>query len=79
MSYIPCISIIGASECGPKIYKQAEKLGNLIAQSGYTMVCGGLYNPSYSYESWTYAQLFDCIKGNIVWKGYGLLGELNIF
>ncbi len=42
MTYIPRISIIGASECSPEIYKQAEKIGKLIAQSGYTMVCGGL-------------------------------------
>lgn len=35
------ISIIGAGTCGPETEAVAERLGRLIAQNGFDLVCGG--------------------------------------
>jgi len=35
------ISVIGAGTCGPDIEAVAERLGVLIAQGGFDLVCGG--------------------------------------
>jgi uncharacterized protein (TIGR00725 family) len=35
------ISIIGAGTCGPETEAVAERLGMLIAQNGFDLVCGG--------------------------------------
>lgn len=35
------IAVIGGSKCSKKNYKLAEKLGNLIAQEGWIVFCGG--------------------------------------
>jgi len=35
------ISIIGAGTCGPETEAVAERLGVLIAQNGFDLVCGG--------------------------------------
>lgn len=35
------ISVIGGSTCSKKDYKIARELGRLIAQQGWTLVCGG--------------------------------------
>lgn len=35
------ISVIGAGACGPEVEAVAERLGSLIAQSGFDLVCGG--------------------------------------
>ncbi len=35
------ISVIGGSTCSKKDYKIAQELGRLIAQEGWTLVCGG--------------------------------------
>lgn len=35
------ISVIGAGSCGPETEAVAERLGVLIAQNGYDLVCGG--------------------------------------
>jgi uncharacterized protein (TIGR00725 family) len=37
------ISVIGAGDCTPEIYKTAAKVGSLIAQRGAVLVTGGLY------------------------------------
>lgn len=36
------VGIIGAAECSEDIYETAEKLGEMVAQRGYLMICGGL-------------------------------------
>lgn len=36
------IGVIGAGECSAEVYKTAEKLGELIAQRGDILICGGL-------------------------------------
>lgn len=36
------IGIIGAGDCSPDVYKTAEKLGELVASRGDTLICGGL-------------------------------------
>ena len=35
------IAVIGGSTCSKKVYKQAQKLGELIAQEGWILICGG--------------------------------------
>lgn len=35
------ISIIGGSKCSKRDYKIAQEVGRLIAQEGWTLVCGG--------------------------------------
>jgi hypothetical protein len=35
------LSVIGSGECGPAIAAVAERLGQLIAQNGFDLVCGG--------------------------------------
>ena len=35
------ISVIGAGSCGPGTEAVAERLGGLIAENGYDLVCGG--------------------------------------
>lgn len=37
------IAIIGAGTCGPETEAVAERLGTLIAQSGFDLVCGGRF------------------------------------
>jgi uncharacterized protein (TIGR00725 family) len=36
------IGVIGAGSCNKKIYEQARKVGRGIAETGTTLVCGGL-------------------------------------
>ncbi|MFP4070929.1 MAG: TIGR00725 family protein [Desulfovibrionales bacterium] len=38
----PRVSLIGAGRCGKSRYEQARILGGLLAQSGFTIICGGL-------------------------------------
>ena len=35
------VAVIGGSTCSKKIYNQAKELGLLIAQEGWTLICGG--------------------------------------
>lgn len=35
------ISVIGAGTCGPETEALAERLGSLIAENGFDLVCGG--------------------------------------
>ncbi|GFK94505.1 Cytokinin riboside 5'-monophosphate phosphoribohydrolase [Fundidesulfovibrio magnetotacticus] len=35
------ISVIGAGECGPDVEAVAHRLGTLIAQNGFDLLCGG--------------------------------------
>jgi len=35
------IAVVGGHKCSKKIYKIAEEVGKLIAQEGWTLVCGG--------------------------------------
>ena len=35
------VAVIGGSTCSKKIYTQAKELGSLIAQEGWTLICGG--------------------------------------
>lgn len=37
------VSVIGAGDCTPEIFKTAEKVGSLIARRGAVLVTGGLY------------------------------------
>ncbi len=36
------MSVLGAGCCGPEVYELAKELGRLLAQNGFTVVCGGL-------------------------------------
>ena len=36
------IAVIGAGECSEEIYNQAFELGELLGDSGYAVICGGL-------------------------------------
>jgi uncharacterized protein (TIGR00725 family) len=36
------IAVIGARDCADKIWQTAEKLGKLLAQDGYHIICGGM-------------------------------------
>lgn len=36
------VSVIGAADCGPELAETARLLGRLLAQRGFTLVCGGL-------------------------------------
>ncbi len=36
------VAVIGAGECGPEVAAVAHALGRLLAEAGYTLVCGGL-------------------------------------
>jgi uncharacterized protein (TIGR00725 family) len=36
------IGVIGAGECSAEIYNQAYELGQLLGESGYSVICGGL-------------------------------------
>ncbi len=36
------VSVVGAGQCGQGACLKAEKLGRLIAEAGYVLVCGGL-------------------------------------
>ncbi|OLN31006.1 hypothetical protein DVDV_0128 [Desulfovibrio sp. DV] len=36
------VSVIGAGTCDPALYETARTLGALLADSGFTVVCGGL-------------------------------------
>ena len=40
--YKPIIAVVGAGSCADNIYLLAEKAGVLLAQKGYTIICGGL-------------------------------------
>jgi uncharacterized protein (TIGR00725 family) len=40
--YKPIIAVVGANSCDDNIYLLAEKAGKLLAQKGYTIICGGL-------------------------------------
>ncbi len=40
--YKPIIAVVGAGSCDDKIYLLAEKAGELLAQKGYAIICGGL-------------------------------------
>src|SRR5437867_1865567 len=35
------IGVMGAGECSPEIFCQAEQVGKLIAQHGAILICGG--------------------------------------
>lgn len=35
------IAVIGGYSCSKKVYKLAERLGELIAQEGWVLICGG--------------------------------------
>jgi len=35
------VVVVGGSKCSKKTYQEAQKLGNLIAQEGWILVCGG--------------------------------------
>jgi uncharacterized protein (TIGR00725 family) len=35
------VAVIGGSQCSQKAYSVAERLGELLAQEGWTVVCGG--------------------------------------
>ncbi|MDP2924420.1 MAG: TIGR00725 family protein [Candidatus Omnitrophota bacterium] len=35
------IAVVGGHKCSRKHYKIAQKLGELIAQEGWTLICGG--------------------------------------
>ncbi len=36
------IAVIGAGECDVEVYKQAAELGQLLGESDFTVICGGL-------------------------------------
>ena len=36
------IAVIGARNCDDRLYRIAEETGNILAESGYTIICGGL-------------------------------------
>ena len=36
------IAVIGARQCDQRLYDLAEETGNLLAMSGYAVICGGL-------------------------------------
>jgi uncharacterized protein (TIGR00725 family) len=36
------IGVIGAGECSPEIYHQANEMGHLIGKNGWILFCGGL-------------------------------------
>ena len=36
------VSVIGAGDCGPELAETARRLGRLLAERGFTLVCGGL-------------------------------------
>ncbi len=36
------IAVIGAGECTPEVFDQALELGQLLGESGYNIICGGL-------------------------------------
>jgi len=36
------IAVIGAGECSEEVYNQAIEVGQLLAESGYSIICGGL-------------------------------------
>ncbi len=40
--YTKTIAVIGARECDQNIWQIAEKLGGLLALSGFKVICGGL-------------------------------------
>jgi len=40
--YKPIIAVVGAGSCDDNTYLLAEKAGELLAQKGYTIICGGL-------------------------------------
>lgn len=42
MSQPPRIGVIGSHECGEEIARLARRVGELIAQAGAVLVCGGL-------------------------------------
>ena len=36
------IAVIGSGECEPQVYAAAERLGRLLAEAGFDLVCGGI-------------------------------------
>ncbi len=42
MYYNQKIAVIGARQCDQRLYDLAEEMGNLLAMSGYAVICGGL-------------------------------------
>ena len=36
------IGVIGAGECSPEIYHQANEMGHIIGKNGWILFCGGL-------------------------------------
>ncbi len=38
----PYVAVIGSGQCPPELYALARQVGNLIAQNGAILVCGGL-------------------------------------
>jgi hypothetical protein len=36
------VSVIGAGDCSPDAYQDAKRLGRLLAERGFGIVCGGL-------------------------------------
>jgi uncharacterized protein (TIGR00725 family) len=42
MNYKKTIAIIGARNCDDEISEIAERMGSLLAEDGYTIICGGL-------------------------------------
>jgi uncharacterized protein (TIGR00725 family) len=42
MNYKKTVAIIGARNCDDEISEIAERIGSLLAEGGYTIVCGGL-------------------------------------
>lgn len=36
------IAVIGSGACGPEVAKTAERLGELLADAGFEIVCGGM-------------------------------------
>jgi len=42
MDFTKAIAVIGARACDDRISLLAEQMGELLAKSGYTIICGGL-------------------------------------
>ncbi len=38
----PIIAVVGAGSCTTEIYRLAEEAGRLLAQRGFSVICGGL-------------------------------------
>jgi uncharacterized protein (TIGR00725 family) len=42
MDYKKTIAVIGSRTPDDEVYKTAEEMGHLLAENGYTIICGGL-------------------------------------